>query len=84
MSHAVMSLGIIGITGMPVGLNNKFPIEGLIEAACYIIRYRHTMSWETQCNIPATTMHSRISHAGMSVGTSRTSRHACWPQEIRN
>jgi xanthosine utilization system XapX-like protein len=43
--HAGMSVGILGILGMPVGLNNKFTIKQLIEGACYIVMYR-----DVQCN----------------------------------
>jgi hypothetical protein len=45
ISHAGMSVGIIGISGMHVRLNNKFPIKQLIEGAWYIVTYR-----KIQCN----------------------------------
>jgi xanthosine utilization system XapX-like protein len=45
ISHAAMSVNIIGIIGMPVGLNNKFIIKDLIEGTCYIVMYR-----KIQCN----------------------------------
>jgi hypothetical protein len=35
-----MSVGISGVSGMPVGLNNKFAIKDIIEGTYYIVMYR--------------------------------------------
>jgi xanthosine utilization system XapX-like protein len=75
--HAGMSVGILGILGMPVGLNHKFTIKQLIEGACYIVMYR-----DVQCN------EKLIQQAGYTNAYQNLScrdvhrhpQHACLPQ----
>jgi hypothetical protein len=39
ISHGDGSIGIIGIMGMGIGLNNKLGIKKLIDGACNILMY---------------------------------------------